>query len=150
MQPPASSNSFVPLYMKDGLRFSCIGCGGCCSGNPGLIYLTQSEFLAIAEHLSSSCENLHGTSVVPYKNAFRIVELENGECTFFKNKKCSIYPVRPLQCKTYPFWFSLVRNADVWEAESKMCPGIGAGKLHTADEIVNTLYMNLENAHSYD
>ena len=36
---------------------------------------------------------------------------ENGDpedelaCVFLtKTKKCSIYPVRPLQCLTYPFW----------------------------------------------
>jgi Fe-S-cluster containining protein len=29
-----------------------------------------------------------------------------GECLFFEKGSCTIYPVRPLVCRVYPFWFS--------------------------------------------
>eukprot|EP00613_Pedinella_sp_CCMP2098_P066871 CAMPEP_0171980084 /NCGR_PEP_ID=MMETSP0993-20121228/259757_1 /TAXON_ID=483369 /ORGANISM="non described non described, Strain CCMP2098" /LENGTH=393 /DNA_ID=CAMNT_0012632261 /DNA_START=51 /DNA_END=1232 /DNA_ORIENTATION=- len=32
--------------------------------------------------------------------------------------KCSIYEVRPLQCRTYPFWPSLLEDAEAWSAEA--------------------------------
>ena len=32
--------------------------------------------------------------------------------------QCSIYDVRPVQCSTYPFWPSLLKNKEVWEEES--------------------------------
>lgn len=28
----------------------------------------------------------------------------NGDCIFLKNKKCSIYNVRPNICRMYPYW----------------------------------------------
>lgn len=32
--------------------------------------------------------------------------------------KCSIYPVRPIQCRTYPFWPSLLEDRETWESEA--------------------------------
>jgi Fe-S-cluster containining protein len=58
-------------------------------------------------------------------------------CPFLKKNRCQIYPVRPKQCETWPFWGeNLVR--ETWEGPiSKCCPGIGKGKLRSADDILN-------------
>ncbi|HTL52312.1 MAG TPA: hypothetical protein VL860_07060 [Planctomycetota bacterium] len=50
---------------------------------------------------------------------------------------CSIYPVRPTQCRTYPFWKSVLdRIGDsAWRMHSESCPGINHGRTWTAEEI---------------
>ena len=72
----------------------------------------------------------------PFRDSFSIKEKENYECVFYNNG-CSIYSVRPNQCKTYPFWVKNMRNEKIWEAEKKLCPGIGKGKLYTEKEILD-------------
>ncbi len=49
--------------------------------------------------------------------------ISGSECIFLENKKCSIYSVRPTQCRTYPFWPSIMSESE-WNLESKLCEGI--------------------------
>jgi hypothetical protein len=37
---------------------------------------------------------------------------------------CSIYPVRPQQCRTWPFWPSLLRSEACWDEARRGCPGM--------------------------
>lgn len=61
-------------------------------------------------------------------------------CPAGKDKRgCAIYPVRPLQCRTWPFWKENLRSPDHWLAASERCPGINRGRLYTKDEILNIL-----------
>ncbi|WP_408938899.1 YkgJ family cysteine cluster protein [Helicobacter sp. MIT 00-7814] len=49
----------------------------------------------------------------------------NIECIFFENGKCAIYPVRPKQCRDFPFWEShKILDADSKKALSLECKGI--------------------------
>ena len=41
---------------------------------------------------------------------------------------CSIYLVRPLQCRTWPFWSSNLTSAEAWNRAAKTCPGMNRGK----------------------
>ena len=66
---------------------------------------------------------------------FRGFALVNYNCVFLTDEGCSIYPVRPLQCRTYPFWPYLLEDRAILEAEKASCPGIGEGELHSAGEI---------------
>jgi Fe-S-cluster containining protein len=43
-------------------------------------------------------------------------------------RTCSIYPVRPLQCRTWPFWNHNLRSPSTWAEASDMCPGMNNGK----------------------
>jgi uncharacterized protein len=38
-----------------------------------------------------------------------------------------VHSVKPVQCRTYPFWPELVEHRDVWDYEAKKCPGINTG-----------------------
>ena len=35
---------------------------------------------------------------------YQLIDGENGECSFLKDNKCSVYKARPTQCRTWPFW----------------------------------------------
>jgi Fe-S-cluster containining protein len=61
-------------------------------------------------------------------------EKPNFDCIFWDDG-CSIYESRPLQCRTFPFWDSILADADAWERSAKDCPGMGQGSLYAFDEI---------------
>ena len=61
---------------------------------------------------------------VKYKFSLKEIEYNDGlKCVFFDEQKkgCSIYPVRPIQCRTFPFWEHFKKNIKEVEDE---CPGI--------------------------
>jgi hypothetical protein len=67
---------------------------------------------------------------------YSLTERPNGDCVFLVKdaqgkRTCSIYPVRPLQCRTWPFWSDNLRSPAAWaEAANTVCPGMNNGKLH--------------------
>jgi Fe-S-cluster containining protein len=61
-------------------------------------------------------------------------EKSNYDCVFWQ-EGCTVYQVRPLQCRTYPFWSRILASRAAWDAEAAECPGMNHGELHSADEI---------------
>jgi hypothetical protein len=55
-----------------------------------------------------------------------------------------IYPVRPLQCRTYPFWFQNLRSEKKWRLTGTACPGIGQGRRYSKDEILALLQLTID------
>ena len=68
-----------------------------------------------------------------------LIEYANGDCVFFDNKarNCSVYPARPSQCRTWPFWDSNLETPADWKWVQSVCPGSrsGNGQLYTLGEI---------------
>ena len=63
-------------------------------------------------------------------------EKANGDCVFYdRGQGCTIYSVRPRQCRTWPFWESNVATPEAWEETCKVCPGSGQGDLISEEEI---------------
>ena len=103
---------------KEGYGFSfepskCEECGGkCCYGEDGYIFVTYQELLKIADFLGLKVEILAQKYIKKVGYRFSIVEEKSLDsniglrCVFFdeNTKKCGIYPVRPRQCVTFPFW----------------------------------------------
>lgn len=50
---------------------------------------------------------------------------------------CRVHPVKPTQCRTFPFWDELLDDTQEWEAAQQYCPGIDApdGRLYALTEI---------------
>jgi hypothetical protein len=42
-----------PWY-KDGLRFTCTGCGDCCTGAPGYVWVNKEEIEALAAETNNT------------------------------------------------------------------------------------------------
>lgn len=73
-------------------------------------------------------------------NRFSINEQPvNKDCAFLTDtgtgKGCAVYPVRPNQCRTWPFWDYNLDDPDDWNEAATGCPGINRGKLYTFQEI---------------
>lgn len=64
-------------------------------------------------------------------------EFPNGDCTFLdpKTRRCTIYPARPAQCRTWPFWNSNLADPDSWQRVKSVCPGAGCGELYSLEQI---------------
>jgi Fe-S-cluster containining protein len=137
--PQSSTMSEDPWY-QDGLRFACTRCGKCCTGEPGFVWVNDEELAAIAEQRGETIEEVKGlyTRLVIKKRTLR--EKPNGDCVFYDREQgCTIYEVRPRQCRTWPFWESNVKTPAAWEGTKQVCPGAGQGDLIPAEEITRRL-----------
>ncbi len=126
-----------PWY-ADGLRFRCTGCGDCCTGAPGYIWVNQAEIDALAEHLGISSDAFESKYVRKIGIRRSLHELPGSyDCVLFdaETRKCTVYEARPRQCRTWPFWNSNVRTEKTWAETCEVCPGSGKGKLYQLEEI---------------
>ncbi len=119
-----------PWY-QDGLPFTCTQCGDCCTGEPGYVWVSDEEMQQIANHRGISIGEfrINHTKLVGGRISLR--EFPNGDCTFFDGatRKCSVYSVRPAQCRTWPFWSSNLESREAWDAVTSICPGAGCGNV---------------------
>ncbi len=125
-----------PWY-ADGLRFACVrGCTRCCRGFPGDVFVNDEEIAAIAAFLGLPDPEFRDAFLRPAGSG-RLSLRDRGdyECVMLEAGGCSIYPVRPRQCRTFPFWPEIIASADAWERQAKTCPGINYGMLYTRKQI---------------
>lgn len=129
-----------PWY-KDGLRFRCTGCGNCCTGAPGAVWVTEEEIRRIAEETGKSVGEVRLFHTRLIAGRVSLTEYANGDCTFFDGatRRCTIYPVRPSQCRTWPFWRGNVETPAAWDEVKRGCPGAGRGDLVPLVEIERRL-----------
>lgn len=125
-------------FFDKGLMFGCTRCGSCCTGEPGIVYITEKEAVLIADFMSIPLDVLTERMLDSFKNGYTAREAENGRCIFYENG-CVIYPVRPVQCVTFPFWFQNMRSVAAWEEARVRCPGIGRGRLFSREEIITLI-----------
>lgn len=119
-------------WYADGLRFKCTQCGNCCTGAPGYVWFGEDEAQQMADHLGIEKREFYQRYTkrkmgrwtldeVRYKKQYDCVFLERDE----RGKgKCSIYEVRPTQCRTWPFWLSNLAGPREWAAAAEDCPGM--------------------------
>lgn len=121
--PPIESEN-KPWYGK-GLNFKCTECGQCCTGAPGYTWVSDDEAIAIADYLKISLDEFGKRYVKRVGDRLSLREdARNYDCIFLKDKKCQIYPVRPTQCRTYPWWPQHIKSKEEWERAAQFCEGI--------------------------
>jgi Fe-S-cluster containining protein len=125
-----------PWY-KDGLKFKCSGCGDCCTGAPGYVWVNKAEVEAIAKLVEMDVDYFEDNYTRKIGIRRSLKEFSNGDCVFFDNesRKCEVYGARPRQCRTWPFWDSNLKSEQAWEQTCEFCPGSGTGKLFQLEEI---------------
>jgi uncharacterized protein len=102
--------------------------------------VTREEMEAIAADQGESYAEavLRYTKKVGGRHSLR--EKANGDCVFYDRERgCTIYPIRPRQCRTWPFWESNVQTPEAWRRTGDVCPGAGRGELIPAEEITARL-----------
>ena len=126
-----------PWY-KDGLRFKCTGCGDCCTGAPGFVWVNKEEIAALAAAVGLNVDEFEQRYVREIGVRKSLNELDDSyDCVFLDatTRKCTVYNARPRQCRTWPFWDSNVKSPEAWAATCEACPGSGKGRLYQLGEI---------------
>jgi len=130
----------TPWYIA-GLHFECMRCGRCCSGPAeGYIWVTRPEIKLIGDFLKTTVEQLRRKFLKRVGLRTTIIEHpDTKNCMFLREangqKKCIIYPVRPSQCRIWPFWPSNLKNPNAWNKAAKKCRGINPGRFYSFEEI---------------
>ena len=124
-----------------GLHFECGECGCCCSGpDEGYIWITKPEIELLVKYLNMPAKQVHKKYLKRIGLHTTIAEKpKSKDCVFLKSdngkKTCSIYPVRPNQCRTWPFWSTNLLNSNNWNMAAMKCAGINRGSFYTFEQI---------------
>ncbi len=126
-----------------GVRFACQGSGRCCTsrGEYGFVYLTLDDRRQMAKFLGLSTSHFTRRYCVKKSGIYHLRDesAEARDCRFLKNHSCSIYPARPMQCRTWPFWPENM-GAKAWQKNLvEFCPGVGKGRTYSREEIQKIL-----------
>jgi hypothetical protein len=98
-----------------------------------VVWFEDAEASAIAEYLGVSDTEFRWSYARWEAGRWTLEEVKrNGQydCVFLKRDTktgkagCSIYPVRPAQCRTWPFWDSNLRSPRDWQRSMSKCPGM--------------------------
>jgi len=129
----------MAFYQAKPIRFECTQCGQCCFGGKyAYVRATEQEiqniisFLNIdtntfkAKYLSKLVD--HGYGIKMTTPPFAKLLNKKRHCVLLnKQGKCSVYSVRPTQCRTYPFWPEILTTEEKWNNEVNRCEGIHKG-----------------------
>lgn len=134
---PSNSDSDSKPWHADGLNFTCTQCGNCCTGDPGVVWVNDEEIREIAEYLDKPIGEVRLFHTRLVGGRVSLTEYQNGDCTYFDPVKrhCKVYPVRPQQCRTWPFWRSNISSKEKWDEVCETCPGAGQGTFFSLEEV---------------
>jgi uncharacterized protein len=120
-----SDEASSKVWYEKGLRFSCTQCGKCCTGKPGYVWLDDEDLDQILTYLNITIDEFANKYLRLVDGRIALRERGvNYDCVFLKGKQCQIYPVRPKQCKTFPWWPQILESRENWEKTAIYCEGI--------------------------
>jgi Fe-S-cluster containining protein len=125
-------------WFADGLKFKCTGCGGCCTGSPGYVFLSLQDLENLSSHFQMTKEEFTKKYTRLVDGQYSLLEDPNNyDCVFLQDKKCTVYEARPIQCRTFPWWIQHLREPSDWEEAALRCEGIN----HPEAEQVPSLHI---------
>ncbi|HXY54438.1 MAG TPA: YkgJ family cysteine cluster protein [Nitrospirota bacterium] len=127
-------------FYRDGIKFECQGSGKCCitRGKYEYVYISFKDRKRLAAYLGISTDTFTSRYAQKTDGRYHIKNVEK-DCFFYQNNRCTVYDARPWQCRTWPFWPENMSRT-VWEEEvASYCPGVGKGRMYSAEEIEEIL-----------
>jgi Fe-S-cluster containining protein len=111
------------------IRFECQpGCTKCCE-EQGFVYLTEDDITRLAGYLSLKPPDFEKRFVYRTRNLRRLRVPRYAQCSFLQGGGCSVHEVKPMQCRSFPYWPEILASRRAWHETGKRCPGIGKGEL---------------------
>jgi len=103
--------------------FECIQCGDCCKGFGGT-YVTPKNISAIADFIGADPETFVQDYCQMAGSRPVLAQGPDGYCIFFRDKLCSIHPVKPRMCRSWPYIESVLKDPANWRMMAGSCPGM--------------------------
>jgi len=105
--------------------FDCHRCGLCCRAGHGRVWLREEEVPALARERGLEVEAFVRRFLVRIGARLSVREEADGRCALLEGEACcTVYPARPGQCRSFPFWPSLLAGGPALEEAAEGCPGI--------------------------
>ena len=124
------------INIKTPLYFQCQdGCSNCCKVSGGLVVVIDQEIKPLAKHLGISDDAFLKQYTRNEGKYLSLIDRDREDCIFLKENKCTVYTVRPIQCRTFPFWPQNLKSQKRWLLVQDECPGIGTGKAFSKGKI---------------
>ncbi len=122
----------------EGIRFDCVEkCVKCCE-IPGQVFVVHKDIPAMAGFFNMSADQFIEEKLAEIRHGLYTLDMPDEEpCVYLEDGGCSIYPARPLQCRTFPFWPENMASLKEWRKVVRLCPGIGRGRMYSVDEITD-------------
>jgi len=108
--------------VKPSDTFRCKRCGDCCKGYGGT-FLTEKDIEVIADYINTDFKSFIENYCEISGKMPVLAQRENDYCVFWDGQ-CTIHPVKPRMCKTWPFIKSVLADINNWHIMSAFCPGI--------------------------
>jgi len=102
--------------------FKCQQCGDCCVGYGGT-FVTEKEIDAIAGYINTDPENFV-ENYCQISGGKPVLAQDRDIYCIFWDGLCTINPVKPRMCRTWPFIKSVLVDIDNWHIMAGICPGI--------------------------
>ncbi len=140
-----SNNKIKPLSKKSKIRFHCQQSGQCCHHNEVMLnpydimemakFMNMPSLAFVMEYVSI---HIGGSSHLPIA---MLKQIQNGECAFLKERKCSIHPAKPKICRAFPLAAVTQFDSKTGKAKSDYvqtkrisCPGTKTNKTITFEQ----------------
>jgi Fe-S-cluster containining protein len=126
---PANTRGFAQPAM---VRFKCTRCALCCGDTR-----TRTRHVLLLEHEARRISEITSEPVETFAREIRgrepyVYEMrktkKTRKCHFLRDKTCTVYRVRPLVCRFYPFELKKERDSTHRFVCTVECPGVGRGK----------------------
>lgn len=105
-------------------------------GDYQYVYLNRADVEAIAAYLGLEIDEFYWKHC-EVEDGWILLRQEPQRCRFLGANGCRIYPVRPKQCASWPFWSENLYH-EIWISQViPTCQGVGRGTLYKAEEIDN-------------
>jgi Fe-S-cluster containining protein len=138
----------IAPWFDAGLRFKCTGCGRCCTGSTGSVYVSSADIERLARFLRLPAGRFVRRYTRVNKGRRVLVDAPgSGDCVFLRDKACSVYEARPTQCRTFPWWLTNLQDGESWAEAARTCEGINYpdAALVPASEILEQLQLDVDN-----
>ena len=108
--------------------FACERSGNCCARPESFVRVSDADVTAIGNFLGLSEQGVRSRYV--QRGSDTLVAGLGTRCVFLEESPgaaaCTIYPVRPARCQSWPYWDELRGNSAMLAEAMRFCPGIKA------------------------
>ena len=123
---------------REGLHFECTQCGECCVNREEYahVYASREEVRELAELLEMPVREFRRRYAFVDEDGWTQLTVADGHCVFLdvETGGCRVYAVRPVQCRTFPFWKEFIRDGEWTVRARSLCEGVGRGRVYTLAE----------------